>query len=67
MTDTFTRILVPVDFSPQAERAFRYATSLAYRFGAKLALLHVVEHPVCHRRHGVLKSTCLLSRSCWRT
>ena len=45
MTDTITRILVPVDFSPHAERAFRYATTLAHRFGATLALLHVVEDP----------------------
>ena len=45
MTDTITKILVPVDFSPHAERAFCYATSLAYRLGARLALLHVVEDP----------------------
>jgi universal stress protein A len=45
MTDTITRILVPVDFSPHAERAFRYATTLAHRLGAKLALLHVVVDP----------------------
>jgi nucleotide-binding universal stress UspA family protein len=45
MTDTITRILVPMDFSPHAERAFCYATTLAHRLGAKLALLHVVEDP----------------------
>ena len=45
MTDTITRILVPVDFSPHAERALCYATTLAHRLGATLALLHVVEDP----------------------
>ena len=45
MTDTISRILVPVDFSPHAERAFSYATTLALRLGAKLSLLHVVEDP----------------------
>ena len=45
MTDTISRILVPVDFSPHAERAFHYATTLALRLGAKLSLLHVVEDP----------------------
>ena len=42
---TITNILVPVDFSPHAERAFSFAATLAQRFGAKLSLLHVVEDP----------------------
>jgi nucleotide-binding universal stress UspA family protein len=45
MNDTITKILVPVDFSPHAERAFHYATTLAHRLGAQLSLLHVVEDP----------------------
>ena len=45
MTDTITKILVPVDFSPHAERAFCYATTLAHRLGATLSLVHVVEDP----------------------
>jgi nucleotide-binding universal stress UspA family protein len=45
MTDAITKILVPVDFSPHAERACHYATTLAHRLGAQLSLLHVVEDP----------------------
>jgi nucleotide-binding universal stress UspA family protein len=45
MTETITKILVPVDFSPQADRAFRYAMTLAQRFSATLCLIHVVEDP----------------------
>ena len=45
MTETITKILVPVDFSPHAERAFNYATTLAQRFNATLGLVHVVEDP----------------------
>jgi nucleotide-binding universal stress UspA family protein len=45
MTESINRILVPVDFSPPSERAVRYATTLANRFGARVALLHVVEDP----------------------
>jgi nucleotide-binding universal stress UspA family protein len=45
MADTITKILVPVDFSPHAERAFGYATTVAQRFGATLGLVHVVEDP----------------------
>ena len=43
MTNTITNILVPVDFSPHAERAFGFAATLAHRFGAKLTLVHVVD------------------------
>jgi universal stress protein A len=35
-------ILVPTDFSAVAGRALRYAAPLARRFGAAMALLHVV-------------------------
>jgi nucleotide-binding universal stress UspA family protein len=42
MAEHITRILVPMDFSPHAERAFGYATTLAQRFGATLRLVHVV-------------------------
>jgi universal stress protein A len=40
-----TRILVPVDFSTHADRAFGYALTLARSFDASVELLHVVEDP----------------------
>ena len=36
-------ILVPVDFSPNAEKALRYAYKFAEQFGAKVTLLHVIQ------------------------
>jgi nucleotide-binding universal stress UspA family protein len=39
----FKRILVPVDFSPCSEEAFRVALSLARLFEAEVLLLHVVD------------------------
>ena len=40
-----TSILVPVDFSTHADRAFDYALTLARSFSAYVELLHVVEDP----------------------
>jgi nucleotide-binding universal stress UspA family protein len=45
MSETIKKILVPVDFSPHAERAFQYAITLASRLGAQLRVVHVVEDP----------------------
>jgi universal stress protein A len=45
MTPTFTRILVPTDFSAGARLALDYAVQLARRLGASLHLLHVTEDP----------------------
>ena len=45
MTESITRLVVPVDFSPHSEKAVRYAATLAGRFGATVELLHVVEDP----------------------
>lgn len=45
MAENITNILVPVDFSPHAERAFGYATALARQLGAQVTLVHVVEDP----------------------
>ena len=45
MTESLNRILVPVDFSAHSEKAVRYATTLANKFGARVSLIHVVEDP----------------------
>jgi universal stress protein A len=45
MTDGFTHILMPTDFSPPADAALIRAKQLAERFGARLSLLHVVTDP----------------------
>jgi nucleotide-binding universal stress UspA family protein len=43
---TITRILVPTDFSADADAAFKYALGLARKFDAPVHLLHVVEDPL---------------------
>jgi nucleotide-binding universal stress UspA family protein len=40
---TITRILVPTDFSPGAERALRWAATLADGFGAEMIFLHALD------------------------
>jgi universal stress protein A len=45
MTESLNRILVPVDFSAHSQKAVRYATTLANKFGARVSLIHVVEDP----------------------
>ena len=39
----WSRILVPLDFSPQSQEALKAALSLAEQFGASVTLLHVTE------------------------
>jgi nucleotide-binding universal stress UspA family protein len=39
---TIQHILVPIDFSPDADRALDYAIALAQTFQARLMLLHVL-------------------------
>jgi nucleotide-binding universal stress UspA family protein len=39
----FTKILVPIDFSPSSEEAFRVALALARAFQAEILLLHVID------------------------
>lgn len=46
MNRTFTRILVPTDFSEPSDAALEYARTLAERFGASLHLVHVFEDPL---------------------
>jgi len=41
--DLFERILVPVDFSPCSDEAFRIACDLARLCGASLTVLHVID------------------------
>jgi nucleotide-binding universal stress UspA family protein len=48
MNPTFTRILVPTDFSAMSDAALEYARALAKRFGASLHLLHVIEDPLAY-------------------
>jgi nucleotide-binding universal stress UspA family protein len=43
MTESITRILVPVDFSAHSDRVVRYAAALAGQVGASVELLHVIE------------------------
>ena len=43
---TISRILVPTDFSADANAAFAYAVALARKFDAPVHLLHVVEDPL---------------------
>jgi nucleotide-binding universal stress UspA family protein len=40
-----TKILCPVDFSPSAEKALRYAEELGKHFGAEIILVHAFEDP----------------------
>jgi universal stress protein A len=37
------KVLVPVDFSPLSQKAFRYALRLSQQFKTELTLLHVLE------------------------
>jgi universal stress protein A len=40
---TFSRILVPTDFSDPSKRALKYAARFAAQFGSKVTLIHVIE------------------------
>jgi nucleotide-binding universal stress UspA family protein len=42
MAMNVTKILVPIDFSGQSDRALQWGASLAEKYGARLLLLHVV-------------------------
>lgn len=48
------KILVPIDFSPESEKALKYATLLAHQFNAQQIALYVVEDIL---REGILAHT----------
>ena len=63
----FKKILIPIDFSPCSEEAFRIAVSLAKLFQAEVLLLHVIDtkslealnrlgHGLSSRREGAEKA-----------
>lgn len=58
----FKAILVATDFSECAGAAFKMAKNLAKRFGAKIVLLHVIQHTVMARvaEHLKVKPDSLL-------
>jgi nucleotide-binding universal stress UspA family protein len=47
-TLSLRRILVPIDFSKNARRTFRYTIPLVVQFRARIMLLHIVE-PVIYQ------------------
>lgn len=52
----FKRILCPTDFSPAADAALTWATSLAQEADAELIVLHVMEAPVVSELEGFPRS-----------
>ena len=46
MTQSVTRILVPIDFSAPADAALAFAKTIAHTFGASLHLIHVFQEPI---------------------
>lgn len=55
------RILVPVDFSPESEKALKYASSLARQIDATVVILHVIEDSL--EDEGLL--AYMLPPDCW--
>jgi universal stress protein A len=56
MGKTFTKILVPVDFSVHSSEATLYAASIAERFFASMVMLHIISKEIelhtVHRHAG---------------
>ena len=52
-----SRVLVPVDFSPQADAAVTCAGAIAQRFGAHVDLLHVLDEQVVWEGGGEAPAT----------
>ena len=55
MSKSFTKILVPVDFSKHSLEALQYAAAVAQRFQASVVALHVIAKEVvtvtAHQQH----------------
>ncbi len=49
----YLQILAPIDFSPDSEKALRYAIALSQLFNAQLQILHVVDMPVYPAHYAV--------------
>ena len=47
--DKVNKLLIPIDFSPESEKALRYASSLAKQINAELIALHVIENPTAEQ------------------
>src|SRR5262245_36959852 len=52
--DAIHKILVPTDFSPHADEAFRVAHTLARSLGAEVVLFHVAQPPAVVAEGGRL-------------
>jgi nucleotide-binding universal stress UspA family protein len=50
-----SKILVPVDFSPNTEKLVDFAGFVAQKLGASLSFLHVVENPAAYEGYFVVK------------
>jgi nucleotide-binding universal stress UspA family protein len=60
------RILVPLDYSEHAKVALNHAREIAFTYGAKLQLLHVIEETAVPDFYGMGESTSHLRRDVLR-
>src|SRR5262249_49441732 len=54
LMDAIKRILIPTDFSPHADAAFRVAHTLARAIGAEVVLFHIAHTPAVASEGGRL-------------
>jgi len=47
--DKVNKLLIPIDFSAESEKALRYASSVAKQINAELIALHVIENPTAEQ------------------
>jgi universal stress protein A len=60
------KILVPLDFSPASDNAFKYALHLGQHFGAQLHVIHVLEPVLSPRFAGLPEAPAFLKKSLQR-